>query len=87
MPNVLLLETEMDWTEWLGVAFGILLFRYTVSCRDRAQKVKAVNNLKAQADRVWTPPRDTERNGTHTRHTEYGGTRNDNYHGVRSRGG
>ena len=53
MPNVLLLmETEMDWTEWLGVAFGILLFRYTGSCRHRAEKVKAANNLKAQDDRV-----------------------------------
>ena len=31
------MEAEMDWTEWLGVAFGILLFRYTASYRERAE--------------------------------------------------
>jgi hypothetical protein len=60
----------MDWTEWLGVAIGILLFRYTASYRRKAQAGRAANSLEGQADRVWTSPPDAEQNYTHAHHAE-----------------
>ena len=76
------MEAGIGWTEWLGVVFGIFLFRYTVSYRKRAEKVSAADNLKTQTDRVWTPPPDTGRKYTRARHTEYPGTSNESYHGL-----
>jgi hypothetical protein len=68
------------------VAFGILLFRYTTSNRKGAKPMRAADDLKVQVDRVWPPPRDTEQNYPHARHTDYGCTNNNNYDGLQSTG-